>query len=70
MSLTWVCHRVQDGFLGGKLNSRMKGKHRGWQHVSGGVRVQEAGAVQPGAGLPGTGNSAPTVMYNPTVSVS
>lgn len=54
---TWVCHRAQDSFLGGKLNSRIKGKHRGWQSVSGGVRVQEAGAVhQPGAGLPGTGN--------------
>lgn len=35
------------------------------------VWVQEAGAVhQPGAGLPGSGNSAPTVIYNPTVSVS
>lgn len=66
-----MCHRAQGGFLGGKLNSRIKGKHHGWQSVSGGVQVQEADAVhQPGAGLPGTGNSAPTVIYNPTVSVS
>lgn len=40
-----MCHRAQDGFLGGKLNSRMKGKCQAWQSVSGGVRVQEAGAV-------------------------
>lgn len=37
-----------------------------WGSGAGGRRC----ASKPGAGLPGTGNSAPTVIYNPTVSVS
>lgn len=36
-----------------------------WGSGAGGRRC-----ASPGAGLPGSGNSAPTVIYNPTVSVS
>lgn len=54
-----------------KTKKQDKREAPAWQSVNGGVQVQEAGTVhQPGAGLPGTGNSAPTVIYNPTVSVS
>lgn len=55
-----------------KTKNRNKIKATGSGTVlSGGVRMQEADAVhQPGVGLPGGENSAPTVIYNSTVSVS